>query len=96
MRGEGFLRDRWYYAGGNWSMAWRIACWTRLLDGERAMKIYNLMIKENGFGNMMTAQVNNMQVDATMATPGLFAEMIMQSHDGFIHLLPAIPSEWPE
>jgi alpha-L-fucosidase 2 len=54
------------------------------------------MIKENGFGNMMTAQVNNMQVDATMATPGLFAEMIMQSHDGFIHLLPAIPSEWPE
>ena len=96
MRGEGFLRDRWYYAGGNWSMAWRIACWTRLLDGERAMKIYNLMIKENGFANMMTAQVNNMQVDATMATPGLFAEMIMQSHDGFIHLLPAIPSEWPE
>lgn len=96
MRGEGFLRDRWYYTGGNWAMAWRIACWARLLDGENAIKVFNLMIKENGFENMMTAQVNNMQVDATMATPGLFAEMIMQSHDGFIHLLPALPSEWPE
>lgn len=96
MRNEGFMRDRWYVAGGNWSMVWRMACWARLLDGERAIKIFNMMIRENGFENMMSAQVGNMQVDATMATPGLFAEMLMQSHDRCIHLLPALPSEWPE
>ena len=39
---------------------------------------------------------SNMQVDATMATAGLFAEMLLQSHDGFIDLLPALPTEWPE
>ncbi len=96
MRGEGVMNDRWPHAGGNWSMAWRTACWTRLLDGERASKVFNLMIKNTAFENMMTSQSGNMQVDAAMATPGIFAEMILQSHDGYIHLLPALPSEWPE
>ena len=44
----------------------------------------------------MSNQSGNMQVDATMATAGLFAEMLLQSHDGFIDLLPALPTEWPE
>ena len=96
MRGEGLIRDRWPHTGGNWSMAWRMACWARLLDGERAIGIFNRLFKENGLENMMALQVGNMQVDALMATPGLFAELLMQSHDGFIHLLPALPVEWPE
>lgn len=96
MRSEGLMQDRWPHAGGNWSMAWRMACWARLLDGERASKIHNLLIKDTGYENLMTSQSGVMGVDATMATPGIFAEMIMQSHNGSIHLLPALPTEWPE
>lgn len=96
MRGEGFKRDRWFHAGGNFSAAWRIACWARLLDGERASHIFNLMIKESGFENMISNQANNAQIDACMATPALFSEMIMQSHNGLLHILPALPTEWPE
>ncbi|MDD6209019.1 MAG: glycoside hydrolase family 95 protein [Bacteroidales bacterium] len=96
MRDEGFIRDGWYYTGGNWSMAWRAVCWARLLDGDRAIKVFNLMNKENGYENLMNSQVDEMQVDASMATPGIFAEMLLQSHDGCIHLLPALPTEWPE
>ena len=96
MRSEGFIRDGWFYTGGNWSMAWRAICWARLLDGERAIKIFNLMNKENGFENLMNSQVGEMQVDASMATPGIFSEMLLQCYDNSIHLLPALPAEWPE
>lgn len=96
MRGDGKFGDRWPHTGGNWSAAWRIALWTRLLDGDRAVHIFDKMIKDSGYGNMMSTQSGNMQVDATMATSGLFAEMLLQSQDGFINLLPALPTRWPE
>lgn len=96
MRGFGEFGDRWPHTGGNWSAAWRIALWARLHEGNTAMYIFNRLIKENGYENMMSNQSGNMQVDATMATAGLFAEMLLQSHDGFIDLLPALPTEWPE
>ena len=96
MRGSGKCGARWPHTGGNWSAAWRMAIWARLHDGNAAMNIFNRLIKESGYGNMMSNQSGNMQVDATMATAGLFAEMLLQSHDGFIDLLPALPVEWPE
>lgn len=96
MRGEGNIFDRWFYTGGNWSMAWRVALWAKLYDGERAINIYNRMIKEVGFPNMMSSQVGNMQVDASMATSALFALMLIQSEDDTINLLPALPVQWPE
>ncbi|KAB5348918.1 hypothetical protein F9995_08890 [Bacteroides salyersiae] len=96
MRGKGKFGERWPHTGGNWSMAWRTALWTRLYEGDQAIGTFNQMIKESGYENMMSNQSGNMQVDATMATSGLFAEMLLQSQEGFIHLLPALPTEWPE
>lgn len=96
MRGEGFIRDRWYFTGGNWSMAWRVGCWARLWEGDRAMRVFNLMFRETGRENLHTTQVDKMQVDASMSVPGIFSEMLMQSHGGMIHLLPALPTEWSE
>lgn len=96
MRNFGKLGNRWPHTGGNWSAAWRMAIWARLHDGNTAIRIFNQLIKESGYENMMSNQSGNMQVDATMATAGLFAEMLLQSHDGFIDLLPALPTEWPE
>ena len=96
MRDEGFIRPVWPITGGNWSAAWRAACWARLHDGERAIKVFNLMNKENGYENLMTSQIDYMQVDASMATPGIFSEMLLQSEDDNLYLLPALPAEWPE
>jgi alpha-L-fucosidase 2 len=114
MRDEGSIKPVWPWAGGNWSMAMRSACWARLHDGERAIKIYNTLQKETGFENLMTSQPFNnrwyntqsfeivppsnypMQVDASMATPGIFAEMLLQTEDNRLYLLPALPAEWPE
>ena len=96
MRGDGVHKSRWPHSGGNWSSAWRMACRARLLDGEAAIRIFNQMIREVGYENMMSSQSGNMQVDAMMATPALFSELLMQSHEDFIHILPALPAEWPE
>ena len=43
----------------------------------------------------MAHESNNMQVDGSMSTPGFMAEMLLQSHQGEIHVLPAVPIEWP-
>ncbi|MFC1783168.1 glycoside hydrolase N-terminal domain-containing protein, partial [Planctomycetota bacterium] len=98
MRGDGVF-EGWPYSGGNWARTWRIWCWARLWDGDRANKIFTEMIVEQGFENLMTFQhippENRMQVDGSMSTPGFMAEMLLQSHLGEINLLPALPSEWP-
>lgn len=96
LRGEGKLGDRWPHTGGNWTMAWKIALWNRLYDGDHAIKVFNTMIRESGYKNMMSNQSGHMMLDATMAISGIFAEMLLQSQDGFINLLPALPTEWPE
>lgn len=96
LRGEGKQGSNWPHAGGNWSMAWKTALWTRLNDGDHAIRVFNTMIKESGYENMTSNQSGAMMVDALMATSGLFAEMLLQSQNGYIDLLPALPTEWPE
>ena len=97
MRGDGRFPG-WPYSGGNWARAWRIWCWARLDCGERADRIFSEMIAEQGVPNLMTFQhvpgQDNMQVDASMSTPGFMAEMLVQSHQGELRLLPALPPAW--
>lgn len=95
MRGHTTYGRKWPHMGGNWNRTWRIWCFTRLGDGEKAARIYNDMVSGVGFENLMAHQSNNMQVDGSMSTPGFMAEMLLQSHQGEIHLLPALPVEWP-
>ena len=95
MRGHTFYGPKWPHMGGNWNRTWRIWCYTRLGDGEKAARIFNDMVTQVGFENLMAHQSNNMQVDGSMSTPGFMAEMLLQSHQGEIHLLPALPTEWP-
>ncbi|MDD4225419.1 MAG: glycoside hydrolase family 95 protein [Mariniphaga sp.] len=56
MRGEGRFPNYDAASGGNWSMCWRIWCWTRLMDGNRANKIFDQMLREQGFENLLTFQ----------------------------------------
>jgi alpha-L-fucosidase 2 len=56
MRGDGRFPEQESVSGGNWARAHRMWCWTRLFDGNRAIKIMNELLTDQGFENGLTFQ----------------------------------------
>lgn len=79
-----------------WANAWKTALWARLLDAETAYSYYEKEVSANAFSNLWNGcwPGRCFQIDANFGITAGAIEMLMQSHAGEIHLLPALPKAW--
>ncbi|MBL7857980.1 MAG: glycoside hydrolase family 95 protein [Cyclobacteriaceae bacterium] len=82
--------------GAGWSRAWKVALWGRLGDGNRANKIFKGYLKEQAYPQLFAKCFTPLQVDGTLGMTAGISELLIQSHEGYIQLLPALPDEWKD